>query len=425
MSNGKASRAEIAGFCLYDFANSAYATIIISIAFAVYYVTQVASGSKTAYGVAYALSEGLVVLAAPLLGAVVDHVGKKKRFLFAAALVSIVATAGLWLVTPGPQGVRLGFIFFVISNVGFALSFNFYNAILPDLATSENTGRISGYGWAAGYLGGLLSIAICYPLLRNGPEDHAGFRLAFVVTAAFYLVFTIVSVALLKDRRARPGRLRLADLRAGYDRLRETAGHVRRYRELWKFLLAFFFFNDGITTVILYATLFAFQELHMTMAELCVFFMLFQLPAFAGALIFGRVSDRVGQKPALRVTLVIWIVVVVGCYLTHSKAMFYALGMVAGLAIGSNQAISRALVALLSPRARASEFFGFFAVCAKLTAILGPVVYGVLADATGNQRAAVLSIAAFFVVGLLLLEWVDERAGIAAAREEEKAEGPA
>jgi UMF1 family MFS transporter len=412
------TKRELWSWYLFDFANSSYTTLIVTVAYSIYFTQVVAAGreAEALWGRATSLSMLLIGLASPFLGAVADLTGQKKRFLIGLTLLCVAATGLMSLV--GPGAVMLGLTLYVIANIGFNGCLTFYNAFLREIATEQEMGRISGYGWAVGYLGGLATLLLCFPLIAGGfaPENLLSFRLSFLVTALFFLVFSIPTMRWLRERAARREIHPWLLLGMGLTRVRDTLRRLRFYPDLLRFFVAYILYNDGTSTVIAFASIFAAGVLGFTPKELMIYFILTQLTSALGAWAMGPVTDWIGPKKTIAATLLVWIGVVVWASAVQDKGMFYLVGLTAGLVIGSNQAASRAMLALFTPPARSAEFFGFFSLTEKFSAILGPLVYGEVTLWTGSQRIAVLSVAGFFLVGLALLMFVNAARGMQAAR---------
>lgn len=413
--NVPASRIEKVSWCLYDFANSSYTTVIVTVAFSVYFTEVVAGGGAEGsaarlWGWGYSLSMLAVAVAAPVLGAIADHAAVKKRFLAGFTLLCVVATALLYFVERGD--VALGLALFALSNIGFNGGMHFYNSFLIDLADRTRIGKLSGYGWALGYVGGLVSLLVVYPLVSGGLTESnlATYRLSFPVTAAFFAVASIPAMVYLRERNYGPAAPRVSSyITGGLMRLRTTFAEIKRFRELLKYFAAYLLYTDAINTIIVFSAIFAAQELGFTPVDLIVYFIIIQITAAGGSLAIGPIMDRVGGKISIAITLVIWTGVAVCAYYVQTKAGFYALGLVAGSVIGANQSASRALLGLFTPHGKNAEFFGFFAAVGKLSAVIGPILYGEIAAATGSQRPAVLSLALFFIAGLVILAFVREQ----------------
>ncbi len=304
--------------------------------------------------------------------------------------------------------IALGAVLFIVANIGFEGGIVFYDAFLPLLTAKESYGRVSGYGFAMGYVGSLASLLIAIPLYANGfvAENLHNVRFSFVIAAGMFLLFSLPLFMFLRDRE-RTVRTQASYLKAGFVRVRQTISHLRSYKQVALFLVAFFFYNDGILTVISFASIFAQESLAFSLQEILILFAVVQASAIVGSLAFGFMTDRLGPKKSIIVSLVCWIAVVIGAYMVPSKAIFYGIGVIAGACMGGSQSASRSLMALLTPPDREAEFFGFYdGFCGKASAVIGTFVFGALSWATGSQRVAVLAVGVFFVLGLSLLRFV-------------------
>ena len=409
---------EIFGWAMFDFANSSYTTVIVTVAFSVYFTTLVAPGSRGdwLWGVGVMISNLIVLTAAPMVGALADGSGRKKHFLAGTWLVCVVGTAALWFAVPG--AVVLALALFVVSNVAFAMGETLVGGFLPEISTPRNVGRISGFGWGVGYFGGLACLLLIRPLLAGDfvPENLASLRLVWPLTAAFFFLAGIPTFVFLRERALRVQHRSLAHFAAeGFRRLRTTGRSIRRFRELVKFLSIFFVYSCGLTTVIAFAGIYSRKTLAFTANELIVLFLVLQLFSAAGAFAGGPLQDKLGSRRTLQWILVLWILVCLGGAAATTKTAFWFVAMGAGLGIGSLQAASRGLVGLFSPRDKSGEFFGFWGLAMRGAYALGPFVFGSISVLTGSQRIAVLMTAAFFVIGWIGLLYVDEEKGRAAA----------
>jgi UMF1 family MFS transporter len=410
-------------WCLFDFANSSFTTVIVTVAYGVYFIQVVASGNsrygagEALWGAAYGVSMILVAFLSPILGAMADQQAAKKQYLAAVTGLCIVCTAGLYFVQAGD--VLLGLVLFALANIGFELGYTFYNAFLVELADREEMGRLSGAGWGLGYIGGLFSLALAYPFVKDGlaPENLESYRRSFLATALFFLIASIPTFLYLKERaQPEPGPPGVRFWRVGIARVGRTFRAIRRYRELVIYLVANLIYTDGINTVVVFSGIFAAQVLGFSPGDLIIYFLITQLSAGAGAYGFGILTDRIGAKRVIAMSLWVWIGIVVWAFAVRSPAEFYMIGLVAGAALGANQAASRTLLGLFTPVGQQAEFFGFFSLSGKLAAMLGPILYGQIVLWSGSQRWAVLSLAAFFLIGWLVLRLVNEQAGIVAAQ---------
>ncbi len=416
------TRREIFGWCMYDVADSSFTTVIVTAVFALYFGTIVVGDASRAdflWGLAASVSEIAVAIAAPVLGAIADFSGSRKKFLAACAAMIVLFTAALWFVGPGMAA--LGLTLYIAANIGFAGGGIFIDSFLPGISNAGNAGRISGLKWAMGYAGGLVSLALCYPLAKNivenpTPAQLASARLVPVVIAVYYAVAVIPTFLFLRERsRPQPLPPGQGYLTVGFRQLADTLRNVRRYRELVKLMIAFLVYNDGVVTVIYFAARYAKETIGFTADEVTLLFLAMNVVAVVGALSFGWLADRIGQKRTILLALAIWVAAVVLAYFSHAKTSFYVVATLAGIGMGSCQSVTRSLVALFTPKEHAAQFYGFLGVAGKALAFLGPLVFGTLSRATGSQRPAILAIGAFFVVGMVLLAFVNEQRGKEAA----------
>lgn len=415
---------EVWAWCMYDFANSSFTTLIVTVAYSVYFV-QVVAGHLGPEGTpervwfwGYAVSMLVAALLSPPFGALADARASKKAFLLGSTLVCVACTALLAFVHAGDMW--RGLVLFGIANVAFDLGFLFCSAFLVEIATTATMGRISGYGWGLGYVGGLLSLAIAYPFISGGfaESNLPLYRLSFAVTAGFFLLASLPTFLLLQERAVpEPVRAGQTVWRQGFARLAVTARHLGRYRDLFAYLIAYLIYTDAINTVIVASAIFANKVLDFSPSDLIIYFLITQVTAGLGSVGFGILADRIGAKRTIIVTLLVWIALVVGASLVRTHAQFYVIGLLAGAVLGANQSASRTLLGLFTPSGRQAEFFSFFSVTGKFAAIIGPVVYGEVTAWTGSQRWAIVSMAVFFTIGLLAFQAVDEKRGMAAARQ--------
>ncbi|HET8760100.1 MAG TPA: MFS transporter [Nitrospiria bacterium] len=411
MTDAPASSRERWAWCGYDFANSAFTTIIVTVAYSVYFTRVVAPEDGEAWwGRGYAASMLLAGLLSPILGAVADATASKRRWLIVMTVVCVAPTALLGWVGPGDLAWGLGL--FIVANVGYNAALHLYDAFLKELTPADTLGRLSGWGWGFGYLGGLVSLALAYPFLAGGMEGEAAahYRLAFPVTAAFFALAALPTFVWLTERAA-PVPNAGSPWLAGIRRVVETLRHLGRHRQLVRYFVAYFVFNDAVNTVFVFAAIFATQVLAFTAQDLVIFFLIMQLSSAAGAGAFGWVTDRLGGVRAISSTLVAMIGITVWAARVQTTSEFYVIGLFTGALLGANQAASRTLLAHFAPPGRGAEFFGLFSLTSKFAATLGPLLYGEIARATGSHRTAVLSIGALFLAGLLLLQRVNEAAG--------------
>ncbi len=419
---------EIFSWAMYDFANSAFATTILAVVFNVYFAKVIVGdepvrwlgmlvSGETLWSYTIAISMLLIVLTAPVLGAIADFSASKKKFLFIYCYTSIFFTALLFFTSEG--NYILAMIFFIIANIGFAGGNGFYNAFLPEIATTKNIGRISGFGWALGYVGGGLCLLLNMFIIKSphwfGIPEHNNLPIRFSIlsVAIWWGIFAIPTFLWLKEK-ATPLPLPKGKsyLNIGFTRVWKTFKKVRQYKELSKFLISYLIYNDGIETVIFMSSVFAAKELGMATSEIIQCFLMIQLVAFFGSLIFGYIGDKINTKTSIFITLYMWAGVVSWAFFIRNKWEFWVLGAVVGLILGGSQSASRSLQGLFTPKAHAAEFFGFFAISGKLSAFVGPLIFGLVSQITGSFRFAILFLLAFFIIGIAILYTVDEKQGL-------------
>ena len=417
---------------MYDFANSAFATTILAVIFNQYFATIIAGGERgieffgfRLHGASFftfsvAFSMVISAVLSPLLGAVADASASKKKFLMVFCYTAILFTGLLYFVHAG--NYWRGAIFFIIANIGFAGGNVYYNAFLPEISTDENIGRISGLGWALGYIGGgaLLAINLImlkYPDWLGFPAGYFTVQDCFLSVAFWWLIFSLPTFLLLRERAQKTlpsfGKSYFAE---GYQRLRHTFRRIRTFRELTKFLVAYLIYNDGIETVIIMASIFGSQVLGMETGEIILFFLMIQGIAFFGSIIFGFLADAMGNKRAVMISLGMWSLIVIWAFklgiLWDPKTEYWILGVLAGLVMGGSQAASRSLQGIFTPDANSAEFYGFFAVSGKFASVFGPLIYGILIVITGSVQSGILSVLLFFIVGMAILWTVNEKKGM-------------
>ncbi|MGH7300645.1 MAG: MFS transporter [Candidatus Rokuibacteriota bacterium] len=397
------SRRTIVAWTLYDFANSAFAAIVLATVYPAYYANVVVGNADGRgdfwWGLAVSTAMMLVALAAPVLGGVADHAGARKPFLVGLTLASVAATA--LLVTVGPGAVLWGFVLAVIGMLTFETAFVCYNSYLPRIVEPDHLGRVSAAGFAVGYAGSLVAFAAAYPFARA--EAYWG---CFLTAAAQFGVFAAPAFIALPADTRQPGRLDRAMRRGMADTLATLREIVRdpTRRAMRRFLAAYLIYEDGVNTVVTFSAVFAAKTLGFTFTEIIGLFMVVQLTALVGSAAWARPADIRGPKLVVAITLVQWTAVTVLAYFVQAKWQFWVVAVLAGTGLGAIQAASRTLMATLIPAGREAEFFGFYQLVGKTGAILGPLVFGGVSWALGgNQRAAIVAVGMFFVVGFILL----------------------
>ncbi|MGE3802255.1 MAG: MFS transporter [Candidatus Kapaibacterium sp.] len=406
MSKTTATRRTIFSWALFDFANTSFYVIIITLVFPLYFTNVLAGENEAVWTRTISISMLVTALIGPVLGSIADATNRKKFFLGIFTVACILATTGLYWVT-GPALLGVAIILLIIANVGFEGGTIFYDAFLPEIAEEKDYARVSAFGWAVGYAGSFLILGAVLPILMGEPtQDQV--RLTFLIAAGSFALFSLPMFINVPEEARIANRSNGSPIREGYRRLRQTFTHLRSYKDIVRFLAAFFIYNDGILTVIALAAIFMNKTLGFTTTQQIIFFMIVQATALGGSILFGRVADRIGSRATLFITLSIWIVVVIVAYFVQDATAFFVVGGIAGLALGSSQSTSRTLMALLTPEEKKTEFFGFYdGFFGKASAVLGPLIFGEVAITLG-QRPAMLVIGVMFVIGMILLARVPD-----------------
>ena len=393
----------IVAWTLYDFANSAFAAVIFATIYSAYYALGVVGNADGAgdlwWGRVVSVSMGLVALTSPFLGGIADRAGVRRPLFIGFTALSVAATALMSTVEPGM--VAWGFLLGVLGNFGYEAALVYYNAYLPDLAPSSHQGRVSGWGFAVGYAGSIAALVAALPFVQA--RNYPG---AFVATAVLFGVFSLPAFVMLPVLpRGRMSVLQAA--REGGAQVRATARTILTLPDLRRFLGAYFIYEDGVNTVIAFSGIFAAQTLGFPMERLIGLYIVVQISALLGALVWAAPTDHLGPRRVVMITLCQWAAIVVAAYFVETQTQFWVLAVVAGTGLGAVQSASRAFLAGLAPRGMEAELFGFYSLCGKSAAVIGPLVFGGISHAAGgNQRAGILAIGSFFVVGLLLLSRV-------------------
>lgn len=403
-------RKQVGAWAMFDFANSVYPAVMTTAVFPLFYGSQIVGNEGGLgdlwWGRAVSVSAFIVAATVPLLGAIADRGGARKKFMALYTLMCIVGVS--MMVTLEAGMIVRGFLLFVLANVGFESALVFYNAYLPDIAPPDKQGRVSGLGFGLGYLGSAVGLMMAVPYARESIE------VVWVLVAAFFLLFSLPAFFFLPP----DGRADMsigAAARWGLSNFKTIVGEVWNQKELRNFLIAFFFFIDAILTIIVMAGRVAEVTFGFTQEQTIVLFLIVQFSALIGAFALARPTDHLGPKKVLTGVLTLWIGVGIATYFIVDPRLFYGMAVVAGLGLGSAQAASRAFMSRLIPKGRESEMFGFYAFCGKTSSIVGPQVFvyaGILAG--GSQRPGFLALTVMFIVGLILLQRVKEPQAVAA-----------
>lgn len=406
---------------MYDFANSGFTTVVITAVFNAYFVRAIAGNTPWAtfaWTAALAISYLAVIVAGPAIGAYADLRAAKKRLLAITTCGCVVFTAALALAGPGDLWLAIALL--VCANFFFGAGENLIAAFLPELAKGAALGRISGWGWSLGYVGGLISLGASLAYITGAQargETSASFvPVSMLITAAIFALASIPTFLLLKERAVpQPGSTGSA-IADAFARLAGTIRTARRYRDLGRFLVCIVFYQAGVQTVVTLAAVYAEQAMGFSTQDTITLILAVNVAAAAGAFAFGEIQDRLGHVRTIAYTIVGWIVTVVLAWYATTRPTFWIAATLAGVCLGSSQSAARALVGYLSPADRRAEFFGLWGLAVKLANILGPITYGIVTWASGgNHRAAIVFTGVFFLIGLWLLRGLDVERGHRAA----------
>ena len=405
-SGSQTARGTIGAWVLYDVAAHGYGLMIPAVGYAIYFTSFIAAAHPLADGL-WSLAVALPLIAAglisPWLGAVVDSHGHRRTWLAAATIACGLATA--LMVTLEQGDIASGIALFAVAQLASLLAGALYNAYLPQISTPENSARISGIGWGLSYLGGIACFLLCLPFIRGGivPGNESHFAQAFLVTAVFLLVVGLAAISRL-PREIRVDR----DTRSvrPYRQIWATICNWRNEREIPKFLLAYYLLNDAMVTVIFFAAIFFKTTFGLSVQQVLMYSLAFQLIAIPATMFFGWLGDRWSQRGALNVTLLIWAVVLALMGWADGEYAPLAIVIVLGLVLGSTQSLCRSMFARMIPTNRAAEYFGFHALAGRASSALGPLLFGLVSTAAGSQRMAMVSLGVFLVAGGILMSRV-------------------
>jgi len=424
-------RRELFGWAMYDFANSGYTTVVLTAVFNAWFVGAIAGGpggleqgTATLLWTSTIAAANLVVLfSAPILGALADQRALKKRLLLLTTLGCVTATALLSLVGPGDYMIAM--LTVLVGTVMFSSGESLIAAFLPEIASSEHMGRISGYGWSLGYVGGVLTLVLCLGFIQwataQGMAQERAIGGTMLITAAIFAAAALPTFLWLRERavpHAYPAGISSLG-RAVFARLAHTLEETARFRDLRRLLVTITVYQAGVITVIVLAAVYAQEVMDFSTEQVLALLIVVNITSAIGAFLFGFFQDRVGSKRALTASLAIWILAVTLALFADEPMDLWIVGNLVGLAMGASQSIGRALVGQFTPVERTGEFFGLWGLANRLSALIGPMSYGLVNYfSDGNHRLAMVSTLLFFIAGLWLLRAVDEQRGAAAAAEE-------
>ncbi len=413
----------INSWAMYDWANSAFATTIMAAVLPIYYraiAEPTLTGNQITSYWAYTNSIALLLIAiiSPILGAMADFKGAKKRYLTIFALGGIVATAFMFFLTTGDW--LLASSLFILGNIGFAGANVFYDSLLPHIAKKDDIDQISTKGYAMGYVGGGILLAINLAMIMFAPDHLTALmtRISLASVAVWWLVFTIPLLKNIPEppRQIFKGEMHSNPIKAGFHRLGETFKEIRKYGDLFKFLVAFWLYNDGIGTIIKMATTYG-DEIGIDSTSLIIVLLIVQFVGIPFSFAFGWLAKKIGTKKSIYITLGVYSLISIGGYFLNNATHFLILGFAVAMVQGGSQALSRSLYARMVPKSQSAEFFSFFSVSGKFAGIFGPLVFGLVSQLFGNSRLGIISLIVFFITGGLMLTRVDEEEGIRVAQE--------
>ena len=417
------NRKAVFGWAFYDWANSAFSTAVVAGFFPVFFKQYWSVGADAGMntlrlGMANSVASIVVAVLAPLLGAIADRGGAKKKFLFFFAMMGIVMTGALYFVQEGQW--QLAVVVYIAASFGFASANSFYDSLLITVAPAQRADYISALGYSLGYLGGGLLFALCVtatlkPHLFGLADSAQAVRLSFISVAIWWGVFTIPIMLFVKEPAVESITPWQA-MKSGFSQLNRTFTELRKLRVLFVFLLAYWFYIDGVYTITRMAVDYG-LSLGFRAQTLIVGLLITQFVGFPAALLFGKLGENIGTKKGIYIAIWVYIVLCIGGFFMTSETHFYGLAVTIGLVLGGIQSLSRALYARLVPANKAAEFFGFYNMLGKSSAVIGPILMGWVSVATGNPRYSIISIIILFAIGLVFLTRVDEAAGRRAAEE--------
>ena len=410
---------------LYDFANSAFTTLVVTFIYATYFTKAIAENEiigTALWSRAVSLTAIIVAIASPIMGVIADKANLRKSFLAFMTYISIFGSIMLYFAMPGE--IMKALTWFVIANIGFELGGVFYNAYLPEIAPENKIGRVSGYGWSFGYVGGLLCLVIAMVGFVNPEIPWFGFskiageniRATNILVAVWFGIFSLPMLLKLKSHPPTKNKKSEFNVLSGINELIHTFREIIKYKQVINFLLARMIYNDGLVTIFAFGGIYAAGTFGFSFEEIMIFGIVLNVTAGIGAFTFGFLDDKLGGKLTIQITLICLIAAGLMAIFAKSKFIFWISGIMVGIFSGPNQAASRSLMGRFTPRSKENEFYGFFAFSGKMTAFIGPLFLGILTQVFDSQRAGVSIVVILFILGLFLLKNINEKDGIATAK---------
>jgi UMF1 family MFS transporter len=410
----------INAWCMYDWGSSAFSTTVEAAVLPVYFEQVVAadlSGNMATvyWGYTNAIALLIAAILAPILGSIADYTGGKKRLLTIFAVIGIVTTALMFFVDTGNW--LLALVLFLLGTVGLSASYVFYDSLLPHIARADDIDSVSTKGYALGYVGGGILLAVNILMIQViWAGSTLGPRLSFITVAIWWAIFTIPLLRRVPEPPPNTACIGegVNPVVAGFRRLRLTFTEIRKYRQLFFFLIAFWLYNDGIGTIIKMATIYG-AEIGIGMTDLIGALLLTQFVGIPFSLLFGKLSAKIGTKRAIMLGLGWYALITIAAYFMNAPWQFWVLALMVGMVQGGTQALSRSLFGLMAPKARSAEFFGFYDISSKFAGIIGPALFALVGQLTGSSRLGIVALILFFIGGIILLTRVDEKEGIRVA----------
>ena len=410
---------------LYDFANSSFTTLIVTFIYAAYFTKAIAENEiigTALWSRAVSLTALFVAFASPIMGAIADKSNLRKTFLVFMTYICVFGSIMLYFAMPGE--VMKALTWFVIANIGFELGGVFYNAYLPEIAPENKIGRVSGYGWSFGYVGGLLCLVMAMIGFVNPETPWFGFtkeageniRATNILVAVWFSIFSLPMILTLKTKTKEKFTKFEFNILSVINELVHTFKKIKKYKQVLKFLIARMIYNDGLVTIFAFGGIYAAGTFGFSFEEIMIFGIVLNVTAGIGAFIFGFLDDKLGGKITIQITLIALIFAGLLAIFAQSKLYFWIAGILVGIFSGPNQAASRSLMGRFTPSSKENEFYGFFAFSGKMTAFIGPLFLGIFTELFDSQRAGVSIVVVLFILGLFLLRSVNEKDGITTAK---------